>query len=347
MTSARETRRGSVHGRPAGRTTLLLGGAIQRTEADPHYSALRTLSRLRARGSRVVLTDRAAHLEAAPELTALADEVHVLDYGDVPGCVAWSWARAAPFDAVLGFREHAAESVAAVAEALALSGNPLTAVRRVRMRDRCRDYLRSHGFRQPWTLLCTRPQQAEALLRATGRVVVKPRCVGAGSVSLVTEADTLPAAFRTAGADGSAPVLVETWVDGVEYRVDGVIVAGRPRVSAVTREPAPEDRRARTSPRTGPARKGSAERETENAVRAEACAALQVLGLRTGQFRLECRKGSRGVVIDEIRVGACPADRPPADGRAHCELYDRWLDDLLAGPAPRPVRRPLPGCPGP
>ncbi|NLU67787.1 hypothetical protein [Streptomyces sp. HNM0574] len=331
-------------------TTLLLGGAVPRADWDAHDSALVTLFRLRDRDSRIVLTDRAEHLAAAPELTALADEVHALDHGDVTGCVAWSWAQGPRFDAVLGFREDAAESAAAVAEALGLPGNPLTAVRRVRMRDRCRDYLRRHGFRQPRLLLCTRPEQAEELLLASGRVVVRPRDgAGPGRVSLVTEADRLPDAFRAAGADERAPVLVESWVGGVGYRVDGVLLAGRPRVLAVTRQPAAPEPAAAAPvprPRTPPAASAAPARDPEAAVRAEVCAALQVLGLRTGPFQVECRTGPAGVVVGGVHVGPGEA-AGPAGCHPGCELYGTWLDDLLTSGPPPTVPSRAPTEPGP
>ncbi|MEU9117755.1 ATP-grasp domain-containing protein [Streptomyces sp. NPDC048483] len=309
-------------------TTLILGGAAPRSAGHGHDIALRALHQLRARGTRIVLTDRAENLAAAPELTVLAAEVHPLDVADTASCVAWARARGTRFDAVVGLDEYAAESVAAVADALGLSGNPLTAVRRVRTKDRCRDYLRRHGFRQPRLQLCTRPEQAEELLRAEGRVVVKPRDRAHGEgVSQVTHRAQLPAAFRAARAAESTPVLVEAWVEGTEYSVEGLIVACRPEILAVTRKHLAPG----TFIETGHTMPAQLEPDTDSAVRAEVRAALQVLGLRTGPFHVECWTGPRGVVLGAVHLRQ-GGDWIPAMlewCRPGFAWYGSWLDDLL------------------
>ncbi|KPC64155.1 ATP-grasp domain-containing protein [Streptomyces chattanoogensis] len=314
-------------------TTLILGGAAPRSAGHGYDIPLRALNQLRARGTRIVLTDRAENLAAAPELTVLADEVHTLDFADAADCTAWAGAQNARFDAVMGFREYAVESVAAVADALGLSGNPPTAVRRVRTKDRCRDYLRRHGFRQPRLQLCTRPEQAEDLLRAEGCVVVKPRRKAAGEgVSQVTDPAQLPAAFRAAEADGTTPVLVETWVEGAEYSVEGLIVAGRPEILAVTRKHLVPG----TFVEAGHTMPAPLEPETEDAVRGEVRAALQVLGLRSGPFHVECWTVPEGVVLGAVHVrqGGGWIHAMLEWCRPGFELYGSWLDDLL-GTVPR------------
>jgi biotin carboxylase len=311
-------------------TTLILGGVAPHAAGYGYDISHRALEQIRSRGSRIVLTDRSATLDAVPELTALADEVYPLDFTDTPACVAWAGERAGAFDAVMGFREYAVQSVAACADVLGLRGNPPKAVRRVRTKDTCREHLRHHGFRQPRTLVCRKSDEAEALLHETGRVVVKPRDkANSEGVSLVTARADLAAAFTAAGAQ-DAPVLVETWVDGEEFSVEGLFVDDRPEILAVTQKhlaPGTFIEVGHTMPAPLP-----------DGIRRRVCdevdAALRVLDLNCGPFHVECWVDGDDVVLGEVHV------RQGGDWihamlewcRPGFELYGSWLDDLLGAP---------------
>jgi biotin carboxylase len=308
-------------------TTLVIGGVAPRSAGYGYDISHRALDQLRRRGTRIVLTDRQANLDAVPELVELADEAVALDFADVAACAAWAREQPRRFDAVVGFREYAVESVAACAEILGVVGNTLATVERVRTKDRCREHLRRHGYRQPRVVVCERPADAEELLAQAGRVVVKPRAKSnSEGVSVVTAAGDLPAAFAAAGAH-EAPVLAETWVEGEELSVEGLVVAATPVVLAVTRKHLAPGTFIEVG-HTMPAELDPvAGREVEDAV----TGALTALGVRTGPFHVELWVGPDGVTLGEVHV------RQGGDWihamlewcRPGLELYGCWLDDLL------------------
>jgi carbamoylphosphate synthase large subunit len=170
------------------RRLLLLGGV-----SDPAGNDV--LTQTRARGVEVCLVDTPTNLAAARELVAAAAEVMPLDYTDVPACVRWARERSGrqPFLGVYGFREPAVESVAEVAEALGLPGNPVAAVRRVRDKHACRRALADLGFLQPDSALCSGPQEVRAFLAGTGPGpwVIKPSSGwGSAGVCLLRDPST-------------------------------------------------------------------------------------------------------------------------------------------------------------
>ncbi|MFI7002704.1 ATP-grasp domain-containing protein [Nocardia sp. NPDC050175] len=318
---------------------LILGGTAPVWATDGRDIAVRSIRQFRARGSKILLTDTAAALNANPELAAAADEVHSLDFTDPGACVAWaqSYIRNGRIDAVVGFREYAMVAVAEVASALGLRGNDPQVVRRVRSKDACREFLRKSGFAQPDLVLCSDVDQAREFFdrHAHAPIILKPRdrCNSEG-VSLVTDAAALPAAFETArGEDGV--VLAETFVEGAEYSVEGLFAGGVPTVLAVTAKtlsPGSFLEAGHTMPAVLPDHlRSGIERETVRA--------LSVLGLSTGPFHVECWLTPRGVVLGEVHA------RQGGDGihallewcHPGLELYGYWLDDLLGRTRRLPV----------
>lgn len=315
-------------------TALVVGGIAPPFAGYGYDISRRALEQLRRRGVRIVATDRQANIDLAPELTALADEVHPLDFADTEACVRWAHERVGQFDAVMGFREYAMQSVAACAEVLGVRGNPPDVVRRVRTKDTCREHLRARGFSQPVTLVCSAPGDAEALLRETGQVVVKPRDkANSEGVSKITEPAQLPAAFAAAGA-GEAPVLAETWVEGEEFSAEGLFVGRCPKILAVTQKhlaPGTFVEVGHTMPAPLPER-------LHAKVCAEIEAALAALEVTTGPFHVEFWLDGETMVLGEFhaRQGGDWIHAMLEWCRPGFELYGSWLDDLLG----EPVRLP-------
>jgi hypothetical protein len=309
---------------------LVLGGAAAPGAQHTHDICLRSLRQLRSRGCHVVLTDTEENLRAAPHLVALAQEAHALDHTDPEACLAW--VRARPdrdrFRAVLGYREVTQVSVAEVAAELNLPGNKPANVRTVRNKDECRTRLAAEGFRQPACRLCHGEGEGlEFLAELGGSAIVKPRD-GAGSagVSFVRWADEFPVAFSAAAGPGGAAV-VEAFVTGPEYSVEGIWLGEEPHVLAVT-EKQIDERSFVEIGHVMPARLGSADLA---AVTSEATAALKALGLTTGLFHVECWLTADGPVLGEVHV------RQGGDWihamlewcRPGLELYGSWYDDMM------------------
>ncbi|WP_329310251.1 ATP-grasp domain-containing protein [Streptomyces sp. NBC_01262] len=325
-------------------TVLIIGGAAPAAAGFVRDICDRALAQFRARGVRVVLTDTAENLGAAPELVALADEVYELDYADPVACRLWAarYATRHRVDAVLGYREYAALSVAEVAAALGLKGNPPAAVLRVRTKDVCRGFLAERGFPQPAVRLCARLSEARDFLasRAGRAAVVKPRSGSSSEgVTLVTEEAQLPGAWEAAGGC-TASILIEEFVRGPEFSVEGIFASGIPHVLAVTAkrtEPGTFVEAGHVMPAPLPAR------DTERIAR-DVRGAVSALGLKAGHFHAECWLTEQGVVLGEVhaRQGGDWIHALLEWVHPGFELYGAWLDDLL-GAAPPPPGKPLRG----
>src|SRR5579884_1435448 len=330
-------------------TLLLLGGA------NPN-AGLMCIDQARSRGLNIWLTDTEENLEHAPEIVAAADEVTVLSYRDREACVAWSveQAKTRPFIGVYGFREFAVESVAAVAEALGLPGNPLQNVFRVRNKLACREALRAKGFRQPAISLCSNVSEAQAFIEAhpDGPWILKPpAAMGSVGVSLVRDMAELEQAiayleescgalaqkFRQQGIQEESldhaannSFLIECFQRGEEFSAEGVFVYGQPHVLTTTAK-------VTLGPphyvEVGHSMPAEIEPGTLRTVKETIEAALVALGLKWGQFHVEFWLDDGQPVLGEVHV------RPGGDFIHYMtqyvtgiELYGVVFDQMLGRP---------------
>ncbi|GLZ40465.1 ATP-grasp domain-containing protein [Actinokineospora sp. NBRC 105648] len=291
-------------------TTLLFVGGAGHGALGSAVAAL-ALSQARDRGIGTHLLADRASLAASSAVAALADDATELDFTDAPDCVAWATDQARRgnrFDLVLGVREYAQVTVAEVAAALGVPGNPPAAVRRVRAKDACRAALVAAGFDQPAFRLCgTTAEAGHFLARSRGPWVVKPRdAMGSLGVRRVEGPTELAAAV----AGLPRPFLVEEFVRGREYSVEGYFRAGLPHVLAVTEKQVTAAPAFVEEGHVLPARLPAATRaEIERQVRT----ALRALRLRYGLFHVELWHTAAGVVLGEVHA------RPGGD----------WIHQLL------------------
>lgn len=318
-------------------TLMLVGGgrplafSVDLTEA--------VLAQAAARGVRTLVTTTARALADTPSIVASADEVAAVGFSE-PGETA-RWARehvaaGEPIAAVLAQLEMAQVAAAETAEAIGVPGNPPEAVRRIRTKDACRAALAAAGFAQPAVRLCASAVDAAAFLReTTGPWIVKPRdAMGSTGVSQVSSAAELPEALAL--LPDASMFLVEEFVSGPEFSVEGIFQGGRPIVLAVTAKetvPPPlfvETAHTLPAPLPEPLR-----REIEETV----SAALLTLGLRIGAFHVEIWLTPTGVVLGEVhsRFGGDWIHKMLEYAIPGIELFGLIIDDLLG----------LPGTPGP
>ncbi|MDH2393714.1 ATP-grasp domain-containing protein [Streptomyces sp. HNM0663] len=252
---------------------------------------------LRQAAAREVGTQVTVEFPDVPELAALADALHRTEVDDPTAAVAW--ARGRRFDVVLGVREQVQVALAEVARAVGAPGNPPEAVRTVRDKDRCRQALCEAGLPQPEFRLCSDLAEARTFLDGTtGPWIVKPRdASGSLGVRKVAAPEDLAAAV--AALPARTGFIVEQFVEGPEYSVEGVFLRGEPRVLAVTEKkllPPPNFVEAgHVLPADLPA---GLRREFEQAV----TGALGTLGLRFGVFHVELWCAADGPVLGEVHV---------------------------------------------
>ncbi len=226
-------------------------------------------------------------------------------------------AQRAPFDAIVATDDPTADIAARAAERLGLRGNSVGAATTARNKRRMREALRSAGVACPrFTVLAESDEPASAwrALAADGwrfPVVIKPLlCSASRGVIRADDEEGFRAAWRRLGALLQTPalravedpdghrVLVESFVDGAEVALEGILCDGVLTPLALFDKPDPldgpffEETIYVTPSRHPAALQRDVERET-----ARACAAI---GLRHGPVHAELRLSPDGPLVIEV-----------------------------------------------
>lgn len=299
--------------------------------------AVHALRQARNRGLIAHQANKDSTLVQTPAVAAEADASWPLDFEDPQACAEWARARADAgphFDVVLGVREFAQVATADIAAVTGAPGNPPEAVRTVRNKDLCRAALAAGGFAQPRFALCAGLAEATQFVAgAAGPWIVKPRdAMGSEGVRLVTRPAELAAAV--AALPGPGPFIVEQFVAGREYSVEGVFLGGEPRVLAVTEKHLLDG----SFVEVGHVLPAPLPDETHAAFVAQTTAALRLLGLRYGVFHVELWHGPDGtddVVLGEVHVrnGGDWIHLLLQHAIPGLELFGCVYDDVLGRPA--------------
>jgi len=294
--------------------------------------AIEALTQAKLRGIRTHVTNQAAALAATPSVTALADEVSTVDFARPEETVDWVRRRISAgerIDVVLALQEMAQIAGAEAAKVLRVPGNPPDVVRCARTKDACRAALAAGGFVQPIVRLCTNADEArECLQESVGPWIVKPRdAMGSVGVSQVSEVAELPSALAL--LPDSNPFLVEEFVDGPEFSVEGLFLDGTPQILGITAK-------EKTSPpffvEIGHVLPADLSEVRRHEVERQVTSALSTLGLRSGAFHVELWFNSSGIVLGEIhaRLGGDWIHRMLAHAIPGVELYGLIYDDMLS-----------------
>ncbi|MEV2213891.1 ATP-grasp domain-containing protein [Streptomyces sp. NPDC050997] len=310
-------------------TLLLVGGA--RAVTISVAMVVEALKQARARGIRTHVVAPAAALAATPEVIAAADAVSAVDFIDPQAMSEWATAEAAEgrtIDAVYALQEMAQVTVAETARVVGASGNPPEAVHRVRTKDLCRAALSESGFTQPRVRLCDSAADAEAFMEEVpGPWVVKPRdAMGSIGVSLVETPEHLARALDALPDPNR--FLIEEFVVGPEFSVEGVFLEGQPHIFAITAKDKAAPPFFVEIGHTLPAVLSPAEKAR---IEASVTAALRVLGLRAGAFHVELWLTPDDVVLGEVhgRYGGDWIHRMLEHAVPGLDLYGVVYDDLL------------------
>lgn len=186
-----------------------------------------------------------------------------------------------PAGAYVCFRENYTLSTAI----LDPTGNSPDSVALIRSKDRARQKLSAAGFPQPE--ISTDPSQIP------GPWVVKPR-TGSGSVGVSIHYEL---AAALAACENAPDSFVETFVDGTEFSVEGIISSGVPCVWGIT------DKQLDGVVEIGHRYPSVRLREHANEIARAVSSALQTWNLSTGIFHVEgwWVKGE-GVILGEGHI---------------------------------------------
>ena len=283
------------------------------------------------------------------ELLFATDRCHTLDdpwqdaavavrFEDLDGSVAAvrEVARARPIDGVIAVGDRPVVLAARVAEALGLPGNPPDAAAASADKRLARERFAAAGLLTPWHFAAATSEAAgDVAARARYPAVVKP--LGLSGSRGVIRADTpaaLVAAYdrvrallarpdvRALRLETDRTVLVEGYLDGPEYAVEGLLTRGEFRPLAIFTKPDPLDGPFfEETIYVTPSAAGAA---IDAAIVDAIGRAARALGLRHGPVHAECRVTDRGVFVLEVAArpigGLCSSVlRFGADGHMSLE----------------------------
>jgi hypothetical protein len=276
--------------------------------------------------SPVFATDRCHMLEDPWRDGAVAIRFH-----DEAGSVAavLDEAKSRPLDGILAVGDRPTVIAASVAEQLGLPGHPPAAAAIARDKQRTRERLRDAGLPTPWFVPARLDAEPSELAEQVSfPCVLKPVALSASrGVMRVDDRNALGLALtrlrrlmeqpdvRAERNPAHQRILLEGFIPGREFALEGLLDRGRLRVLALFDKPDPLDGPffEETIYLTPSALLEDAQRRVEQAV-GQAAAAI---GLRHGPIHAECRMNDRGVFVLEV------AARPIGGLCARCLRFNR------------------------
>ncbi len=278
--------------------------------------------------------------------------------------------RNRPLDGVLAVGDRPTVIAASVAAALDLPWHPPAAAAIARHKQHTRVRLRDTGLPVPWFIETSIDADPGALARSISYpCVVKPVALsGSRGVMRADDPRSFVGAFerlrrllksadvRAERNDAHDRALVEEFIPGREFALEGVLHHGRLRTIALFDKPDPLDgpffeETIYVTPSLEPAAQ-------QAAIEAAVTDAAAAIGLRHGPIHAECRTNARGVYVLEVaarpigglcarvlRGAAIAADRPSSYEElllrhATGESPDRWtIDPAAAGVMMIPIPR--------
>ena len=269
--------------------------------------------------------DAAARLGV--ELAYATDRCHTLDdpWGDgaIPirfqdevgslGAIV-EVARARRIDGVVAVGDRPTILAARAAAALGLPGNPADAARASGNKLVARQRFGAEGLRVPWFFIARSAFGGEAVLgdsRLRFPCVVKPIGLSGsrGVIRADSPAEFVPAFERVRALLGRPEIrslrtgledriLVEGFIEGREYAIEGLLTRGALKVFAIFDKPDPLD--GPFFEETVYVTPSSLGGDAQRSIAAHVALGCRALGLRHGAIHAECRVGPGGPVLLEI-----------------------------------------------
>lgn len=221
-------------------------------------------------------------------------------------------ARSRPLDGILVVGDRPTVVGARVGEALGLSGHSPDAVAVAKNKQRTRERFQEAGLPAPWFVPTTISAEPREVARSVHYpVVIKPVALsGSRGVMRADDPDAFVAAFnrlrvllqspdiRAERSDAPDTVLVEGFIPGREYALEGILHHGQLHVLALFDKPDPldgpffEETIYLTPSTAGP--------HEQTAIIEAITRAAEAIGLTHGPLHAECRVNHEAVFVLEV-----------------------------------------------
>ncbi len=282
------------------------------------------------------------------DLLLVTDRCHVLEdpWGDHAAAVQFEQPLAGieelevrgPFDGIVAVGDKPAIVAAEIAKRLNLRFHPADAVRAAGDKYVTRELFRTVGLNAPaYSLLHSGSDVSSRRWRYP--CVLKPLHLSAsrGVIRANGPREFSEAYERIRKMTGDEPVLVEDFIPGREFALEGIVTGGRLQTLAIFDKPDPLDgpffeETIYLTPSREPV-------EVQHAIEAAAQSAVTALGLTHGPVHAEMRVNGRGVWMLEA------AARPIGGLCARVLRFEGGADPLVRAGRPRPPEADLEvGC---
>ena len=240
--------------------------------------------------------------------------------------------REAPVTGIVAVGDRPTVVAALAARALGVPWHSPNAARIARDKRQTRKLLTSAGLPAPWFLIARRTTPVANVVPASWPVVVKPTVLsGSRGVIRANDAIELRRAFtrvarlldepdvRALQDPAAEDIVIEQFIEGKEYALEGVVHAGRLHTLTIFDKPDPLDgpyfeETIYVSPARVP-------EPVKQAIEGAVAQAIQSIGLEHGPVHVECRVNDRGVYILELAArpigGLCARALRAIDGDSH------------------------------
>ena len=213
-----------------------------------------------------------------------------------------------PISAVLGVEDGSLEIAASVAQVLSLKSNEPQAIQDARLKHQCRNILATAGLLSPtyrvlepgemisseWVGECEFPCVVKPVSLSGSRGVIRADNVNELSAAIVRVQRML----ERENPNLDRCILIEKFIDGHEYAIEGVLHSGKFQCLAIFDKPDPLDGPyfEETIYLTPPDIRNDLKADIVKTI-AIACRAI---GLTHGPIHAECRLNSKGVWVLEV-----------------------------------------------
>ncbi|MDX7986329.1 ATP-grasp domain-containing protein [Xenorhabdus sp. 12] len=317
-------------------TVLLVGCPINQ--------ASRCISQAKSRGLQVVVLETAELIEKGLTVLSAADQIIAMPSKAVVHVKKWLEGQPEfpKIDHILTFSEYAVEATALIAQHLNIPWNTPDNIRVIKDKFLLRNKLKEKGINQPDIAACSTIQEAIHFLEQSGSQgpwIVKPR-IGLGSegVSIVRQKSDLQAAFENLSQEDRQAFLIEEYVVGQEYSVEGVLISGEAQFFGITKKILIDND---TFIECGHIIPAPISKNLAQKIYAEVRKAIDAVELRYGLFHVEFWVNENAITLGEIHAR-------PGGGFINwmtelvtdIETYGIALDDLRGQVTPPPATWP-------
>ncbi|WP_375631696.1 MULTISPECIES: ATP-grasp domain-containing protein [unclassified Bartonella] len=279
----------------------------------------RFFEQAKKRGYKIILLEEQSFLESNKQLVSNANSTLVIEskkrdkarniielLGDNPP------------QKIFTYDELSVELAAALAESLGATtiGNEVAAI--VKDKAKLREIFSATGLPQPVSYICSSEEDVINFIDLSNfdKFIIKPRHgLGSQGVSLITSKTDIYNAISKLNQEDRSDFLIEEFIEGKEFSVEGVIVKGKPIFFGVTEKKIIDNGTFIEVGHTFPA---PITTQLEKEIYDSWTKAINALNFNVGLFHAECWETSNGIVLGEIHA------RPGGD-------FIHWLQELVTG----------------